>query len=68
MDRCNECDNRFSCTYISLQESCHSIRLAHIFEDLEEDDFLLVRQCEGKPCDDLLHEFDIERDRGCESF
>lgn len=67
MDRCDERDDGLSCTHISLQEPCHSIRLSHILEDLEEDDFLLVGESEGKSRDDLLDEICIEWDRGCES-
>jgi predicted methyltransferase len=42
MYRREERYDRLPSPYISLEESCHRVRLLHIFEDLEEDDLLLI--------------------------
>lgn len=62
MYRCYECDDGLSCADISLEESCHSVRVFHIFKNLEEDDFLLVREREGDRRYDLFYKFCIECD------
>lgn len=60
MDCSNECHDRFSSSDITLKKSRHGVRLLHIFEDLEENDFLLVREWEGKIGNERLHELCIE--------
>lgn len=40
----------------------------HIFEYLEEDNFLLIREGEGKIGDERLDQLSIQRSCGCESF
>ena len=52
MDRGEECDDGLARSYISLKESCHRMRLLHVLEHLEEDNLLLVREREGKSCDE----------------
>ena len=52
MDRGEQCDDGLTRAYISLKESCHRMRLFHVLEYLEEDNLLLVREREGKSCDE----------------
>ncbi len=44
MDRSEESHDRLPCPDIPLEQSSHRMRLTHISEDLEEDDFLLIRK------------------------
>ena len=66
MYRCDESDDRLSCPDITLEEASHRIGMFHVFEYLEEDNLLLIREREGEISDDRLHELSIERDLRCE--
>lgn len=57
----DERDYRLPSTDISLQEACHRMRCFHVFEDLEEDDFLLIREGKWESRNNLLYELGIER-------
>lgn len=57
---CKECYYRFSSTDISLEEASHRMGLLHIFEDLEQDNFLFVRERERESFDQCFHELTIE--------
>ena len=63
-----ECHHGLSCADISLEESCHSVRVFHIFKNLEEDDFLFIREREGDRRYDLFYKFCIKGDLWGESF
>lgn len=60
MDGGDKCDDGLSCADIPLKETCHRMRLFHIFEDLEEDDFLFVRQSKGDSRYDLFYQISVE--------
>lgn len=68
MHRRDEGNYRFPCTDITLKEASHRMGLLHIFQYLEEDDLLLIRESKWDIRDDQLHEIDIERNRGSESL
>jgi hypothetical protein len=63
MDTREECDHSLPSTDISLEEACHRMWLFHIFQYLEEYDFLLIRQGKWETCDELFHEIGIYRGR-----
>ena len=44
------------------------MRFFHVFEDLEQDNFLFIREGEWKSLYERLHEFTIERSRCCMVF
>jgi hypothetical protein len=67
MYRCDECNDGFPRPDIPLEESRHRIRMFHILQYLEEDDFLFIGQGKWETCDDRFHEFSIEWERRSES-
>jgi hypothetical protein len=60
MNRRKQCHHRLSCSDIPLEEASHRMRLLHIFEYLEEDNFLFIRERKGESLDECFHEFAIE--------
>ena len=68
MNSSKQCHDRLPSTDISLEEASHRVGLFHIFQDLKEDDLLLIREGKWQICDERLHELGIERDSGCESL
>ena len=63
-----ECYYRLSCPDITLKQSSHSMGLFHIFENLEEDDLLLIGEREGYSRDDFFYKIWIQQYFGCESL
>lgn len=61
-------NHRFSRSNVSLEEASHCVGMFHIFEDLEQYNFLLIRERKGKISNERLDEFCIERSCGRESF
>lgn len=61
-------DHRFPRSDISLKEAGHRVRLFHILEDLEEDDFLLIRKGKGEIRNERFDEVRIEWGGWCQSL
>ncbi len=68
MCSCEECYHGFSCTDISLEHTRHSMWLLHIFEYLEEDDFLFICQGKRQRLYEFFHDFRINRNSRSQSL
>ena len=60
MNRSNQGNNCFPSSNITLEESRHGVRLFHVLENLKKNNFLLVREWEGKISDEGLYELRVE--------
>jgi hypothetical protein len=68
MYRCDHRDDGFPRSDISLEKASHRMWFLHIFEDLEEDDFLLIGEREGEICNEGFDEIRVEWCGGGESL
>lgn len=60
MDSSDEDNDGFTSSDISLEEALHRVSSLHVFEDLEEDDFLATGQLVWESSDDIFDEIGIE--------